>query len=369
MICYNNLKIQIIDDSAEDRFLIKKYLDSAFDKDRVTIFESDCGKSSLELFTEVSPDCVILDYCLPDLSGLEVLISVRKINPKTPIIFITSQGDEDVATNAFLNGADHYLSKSTLSADHLYETIHQVMLKAANLKPIKYLEGDEVINAVAHEFKSPINTITVAAELLKITNLNKEQNEYVGVLKEASQMLINVSDRVFNLFRVQHRHDQLSIEEFNFTNAFKGYIRFLSYSVSNHNVILKHRLDTAIPELLLGDFFLVKEILSNITNNALKFTNSGSILVSAKLLSQHKRSVMIRFKVKDTGIGIPPEQVSGIFGKFIQANEQVSKTKGIGLGLFICKSITELLGGSISVSSKVGAGTIFIIDIPFETVV
>lgn len=219
---------------------------------------------------------------------------------------------------------------------------------------------------MSHEIRTPLNAIIGFSDLLSKTRLSPEQEKFCQLVIQSSEHLLSVVNEILFLFKygmgkVYIEKVPLDIHEL-VTNVWES----LRLKAEEKELIFNSEIDKNIPAVLIGDPFRVKQILMNLTGNALKFTEKGKVnlLVKAERFSQKK--VYIRFEVADTGTGIHKEDQDKIFDEFTQSRyRNPEKKKGVGLGLTIVKKLVELLNGRINVVSTPGTGSKFIVVIPF----
>lgn len=219
---------------------------------------------------------------------------------------------------------------------------------------------------LAHEFRTPLNGIVGFSQLLQRTGLNEKQERYNQLVLKMSDQLLHLVDEVMYLSKIGEK--KISIEKTNFKieellNEFH-----LQFSVQASEKAINFSIDSDFkqPSELIGDLFHLKQILMNLLTNAFKYTKSGSVKLSCDILDQIDDEVMLRFRVKDTGIGIADEELPYVFEAFQQAsNGCVKSENSAGLGLAISKKLTTMLGGEISVESQLNEGSEFTVILPF----
>jgi signal transduction histidine kinase/CheY-like chemotaxis protein len=222
------------------------------------------------------------------------------------------------------------------------------------------------LSAVSHEFRTPVNSILALSKILLHRldgTLTPEQEKQVSYIRQAAEQLSTMVDDLLDLRKVESGKLQIRVESFNVTDLF-GALRGMFKSLSiKDNVSLSFEEIGPLPELHT-DQGKVSQILRNLISNALKFTEAGSVRVTAKLAAD---TDMIVFSVADTGIGIAPENHRHIFEEFTQVENPLQKTvKGTGLGLPLSQRLAGLLGGSIDVASELGKGSVFSLAIPLR---
>jgi len=219
---------------------------------------------------------------------------------------------------------------------------------------------------MSHEIRTPMNAILGFTDLMQKTELNKTQSDYTNAIKTSGSNLLNIINDILDFSKIEA--GKLMIEKISFNiSALVDSLRVMfSEKARQKNIEFEVLLDPNIPEMIFGDPTRLTQILVNLTNNAIKFTESGSVKLSCELKSLEHNIAQVVFRVKDTGIGIDAEKLETIFERFNQGNKETTrKYGGTGLGLSIVKDLVELQNGEIRVKSKHGAGSEFIVTISY----
>jgi PAS domain S-box-containing protein len=228
----------------------------------------------------------------------------------------------------------------------------------------------EFLASMSHEIRTPMNTIIGTADLLAESTLTPEQERYVRVLKSSGVTLLSLIDEVLDLSKVEAGHLELEKIDFDLAELVRDTCGLLSSRARIKGLDLTCRISPEVQTSLVGDPARLRQILLNLIGNAVKFTETGEVVVEVKGIQPEradKQRASFLFTVADTGIGIAPDKVGIIFDSFSQADSSVTrKYGGTGLGLAICKRLVELMGGSIGVESTVGQGSTFSFAARFE---
>jgi PAS domain S-box-containing protein len=227
-------------------------------------------------------------------------------------------------------------------------------------------KGDFLAN-VSHEIRTPMNAVIGMAELLLDTPLLEVQREYLQTLKDAAESLLGLINDILDFAKMEAGKLELQPEEFDLRDALGDTLRTLGLRAHQKGLELVCRIAPGVPQRLVGDPRRLRQVVLNLVGNAVKFTQRGEVLLEVEPLRQDAESVLLRFLVSDTGIGIPREEQARIFEAFEQADGSTTRRYGgTGLGLSISAQLVERMGGEISVDSEPGRGSRFRFTARFE---
>ena len=241
------------------------------------------------------------------------------------------------------------------------------LLIAKKMTEDSALAKEKFLANMSHEIRTPMNGILGIAGLISKTKLTIQQQNYVKLIKESANNLLVIVNDVLDIEKIAAGKLEFESLHFDIGEKLQTTLQSFQYKAEEKGVFLQ--LINNLPKNLVvkGDPFRLSQIFNNLISNALKFTQKGSITISAETVSVNEKETELQFKVIDSGIGISNDKLAIIFDPFIQASTDTTrKYGGTGLGLTICKSLVEMQGGQISVTSKENVGTTFTFIIPFD---
>jgi len=220
---------------------------------------------------------------------------------------------------------------------------------------------------ISHELRTPMNGILGTTELIQATGLDPQQTEYFDIIKSSAQALLVVINDVLDFSKIEAGKFDLDMVDFDLSALVHDTVKPLALKAEENGVELLCRIDPAVPELVHADPIRVRQVLTNLAGNAIKFTIKGEIEISVAVESRGDKFDVLHFSVRDTGIGIPPDQQEAIFEPFRQADITMArKFGGTGLGLSISSRLVHMMGGKIWLESEVGKGSTFHFTVRLE---
>jgi signal transduction histidine kinase/DNA-binding NarL/FixJ family response regulator len=226
----------------------------------------------------------------------------------------------------------------------------------------------DFLTQMSHEIRTPINAVMGMAQLLLGTTLSKEQQEYAQTIRQSVESLLSVVKDVLDISKIEAGKFDMETVDFQLENELRDTSSMLLHLVKGKGLQFSSTVDPSIPKVLRGDSGRLKQILVNLIGNAIKFTDEGRISILVLQQDECEDSVVLRFEIEDTGIGIPQEMHSKIFEMFTQVDMSPSrKFGGTGLGLSISRRLVEMMGGEVGFQSKEGIGSVFWFTVRLET--
>ena len=354
-------------------------LEIILDKQDMNLLRATRGKEALEIAANNDIAVIILDVDMPEMDGYEVAKSITSSTDTKhiPIIFLTAHYTSDFSEmEGYNSGAIDYvikpaknqilISKINLFCD-LFKKNQE--LKEARKKADEANESkSDFLACMTHELRTPLNGIIGMLELLEfsgdLSELSKKKVESAHLCSNELALLVN---DILDFSKLNSGLLPLENIDFPIMAIIQNVYDVLSYVADKNNVELVLDMNLKDVDVIKGDPHRLRQILTNLTGNAIKFSKNGNVTIRVEVENEYDNKVDILFSVKDTGIGIPEDRLDSIFESFTQAFLSTArKYGGTGLGLSISKSLTELMKGEIGVESKVGEGSNFWFRIPFE---
>lgn len=385
-------RILIVDDDSINRQVLANHLA----KKHYLLEEAIGGQQALDIIAKASEgltegqrpfDLILLDIMMPKISGYQVCKAVRQqyLENELPIIFLTAKNQVVDLVESFGAGGNDYLTKPIIKHELLSRVDthlklldisrsleHQVAERTIELEHAMQAKG-EFLAKMSHEIRTPMNAIIGLGYLTLKTDLDQKQKDLVVKTQDASQSLLGLINDILDFSKIEAGKMTIESIPMNIGALIKKTNDICSHRTHAKGLELVVKVHKNVPDQIESDPVRLQQILVNLVSNAIKFTQSGDILIEVKVSDraakltkkdttqdQEKQPMMLEFSVSDTGIGLDKNAIAHLFESFTQADNSITrKFGGTGLGLSICQELTGLLGGDIWVESELGKGSKF----------
>ncbi len=371
------LKILIVDDDEVDRMALRRLLKSA--GVAIEAVETvDCGKA-IAILKEQTFDCAFIDYRLPDMTGLELVQVLRGDSVRIPLIILTGQGDEQIAVELMKAGASDYIAKGRLSPEALAQVlrnairIHRAemqMTLAEQQKEQLARQREDFVSRLTHDLRTPLVAADRTLNLFQdgaFGDISPDMQDMLTVMIRSNQNLLHMVNTILEVYRHDAGRKTMSFEPCRLHNLIKEVVQELTPLAQEQGLQMVIDLADQSQDPIAADGMEIRRLLTNLIGNAIKFTDRGSITIRLGRASPSTPNPSLTqptvavIEVEDTGSGISPEDQATLFDRFRQGNH---KRSGSGLGMYLSRRIVEAHNGTIAVTSTLGQGSLFVIQLP-----
>lgn len=224
----------------------------------------------------------------------------------------------------------------------------------------------EFVDRVTHDVKSPLSAVMGAVHLLREPVSLEQKKKYLDVIQQSCNTVITIVDGILSYSRLKSGHVVLHKQSFSIAALLSEVENAMQVTYRQKNIAFSVASDGMLPLLMIGDRNRLQQLLNNLLTNAFKFTDEGSVKLLVSVVARSVDKVTLRFEVHDTGIGMSPEFVGRAFEPYAREENSAGYRQGFGLGLPICKQLVEMMHGTIQISSSLGVGSVFVIELPFD---
>lgn len=372
--------ILIVDDTPENlRFLSTMLAEQGYE-----VRKALNGPMALATVQADPPDLILLDIKMPEMNGFEVCeqLKSQEKTREIPVIFLSALDDVLDKVKAFNVGGVDYITKPFHFEEVLVRVENQLSIRDLQKQLTQQKEAAEkaaqakadFLAMMSHEIRTPLNGVLGMTQLLAETVLSQEQQKFLKIIELSGETLLTVINDILDFSKIESGQLELENRPLNLRDCVENICDLLGLKAQEKNLELLYVVSPDVPQLIMGDVTRLHQILMNLVNNAVKFTDAGEVLIkvetkasSPNVISSNK--IRLEFSVKDTGIGIPEDKINRLFKPFSQVDSATSrKYGGTGLGLVICERLVKLMGGNIGVESQENQGSRFFFEIKTQAV-
>ncbi|MEA2102366.1 MAG: response regulator [Thermodesulfobacteriota bacterium] len=403
----------------DDEKNVLSSLKRLFNEDAFEVKTASSAADALEIIKQNTNIAVIVsDQCMPGIKGLDLLERVKNIRPGIIRILLTGYSEMDLVIDAINLGSIYrYIQKPWDDTGFVYEirqAVERYCIEAENIrlghglkdknsqlieknKEISKTNQDlhdeikkrirleekmekalvaaeaatraksDFLSNISHEVRTPMNGVIGMNSLLLEMDLAPDARKYANIIQDSAGSLLRIINDILDFSRIEAGKMEIEIIDFDLRSTVEKTVEMMKVQADAKGIELSCRIDPDVPAFVRGDPGRIRQVLTNLIGNAVKFTAEGWVCVDVGLETQWDESILVGFMVRDTGAGIPEDRFDDIFDMFTQVDASwTRKYGGTGLGLAISKQLVGLMGGKISVKSMLGQGSTFFFTVMLD---
>lgn len=368
-------RVLVVDDDP----ILREFAISHLTSPSMEVCVAEDGLIALEALRKGDFDVALVDLDMPNLNGFELMEAMAR-DPRlmgVPVVVITGRDDMEAIDLAFAAGATSFVVKPInwrLITHQLAYVLRNSRSEAAIRQARAAAEAASRAKSVflanmSHEIRTPLNGVIGLAGALGRTDLNSEQVEMVSLIRQSGQTLERFLTDILDVSKIEAGKLSLQVETFDLHEAIEAAVHLMQTAANDKCLNFSLTFGTNARGLFKGDAVRIRQIVSNLASNAVKFTKEGGVAVQVEVIEPENDgdAATLIIKVSDTGIGFDSEARGRLFNRFEQADGSITRQfGGTGLGLSICKALTEMMEGAISVMSVPTQGSTFMVKLPLS---
>lgn len=361
------VRVLLVEDNSGDARLVNMMLA----EHRAEVLPVKTLAEGIAFLSKKDIDIVLLDLSLPDSTGLDTFLIANRHAPDVPFILLTGIDDEELATKAIRHSAEEYLVKGKFDSNLLWRAVVYAIERKRAKEELRTAldrakEADllrsRFLVKMNHDFRTPLNAIIGMSSLLMMTPdmPTNKRLRFSSRIKKNGELILSMVDSILDMSKIESGRIDLNQTRFNLPRTIEHLADEYLLQAESKGLTFNITIPEGIPNALLGDPLLIERTLNNLVENAIKYTNEGSVNLSLNIEKFDTEIIKIQFVVTDTGIGIAEENQERIFQSFYQVSTETGGGyKGSGLGLAIAHELARMMNGDITVHSKPGKGSTF----------